>query len=620
MNQIRIKIEKLLENQLGIKGIKLEIPPESDWGDFSLPCFQFSKELKLLPNKIAEKFKEIIKDNLISKTEIKGPYLNIHLNKKEVMKDIFSPKKAKKKSKKKEKVLIEYLSANPNKPLHLGQARNICIGDSLVKISKYLGYETHAGTYGDDSGVNVGYNLVGHLYYNYPLKTDKKFDHYSGEIYMSMKKREEEGGENFKKQISSIISHIEKNDNLKISKLHKEYTRRCAIAQFESCWKINSFFDFVTWETDILKLGFFKETIEKLKSMGFVKFADKGEAKGCWILDLSEEEEFKNTRNPYQILIRSDGTITYPAKDIVYAIWKLGFLDRDFFYKKLVQQSNKDWIFTTSSEKKESEKKDFGNYDRAIAVVDNRQTYAQNVVKTALKMLGYLKGDKKYHHLAYGVVYLTPQTLIDFEFNLTEKEKKQDRLPFSSRKGWFVTIDGLFDMLIEKIKSGSENKEISHNKIAMGVIRFDFIKTDIQQDIVFDLDKAIDLKGDTGMYVLYTFARISSIFEKAGSNIAINKIDNNIINNLNENLEWEIIKEISKKEEIIEEAFESLRPNILAQYLINISRLFNSYYEKHSIIKSEESIKISRLFLLRKIKETMREVMILIGMEELDKI
>jgi arginyl-tRNA synthetase len=626
MKKIENKLKNILKEKLDINNFYLEIPPESQMGDFSLPCHQFSKELKRDPNEIAKEFSEKLKNEYISKIEVIGPYLNIFLNKEIVIKDIFEEKKEK--IEKKEKVLIEFLSANPNKPLHIGQGRNICIGDSMVRISKYLGYRTDAGSYGDDSGVNVGYNLLAHLEYGYPLETEMKFDHYCGKIYTEMRQKEEKEekeNENFKEKLSKILLSIEKGDDKKILELHKEYTRKCTIAQFETCWKMNSFFNLITWETDILWLKFFEETFEKLKESGFVKYSDEGETKGTWILDLSNEEEFKNTKNPYQILVKSDGVATYPAKDIVYAIWKLGYLEKDFFYQKLVKQPNNQYIFTTSSEKENSEKVDFGNYDLSFAVIDNRQSYAQKVVKKALEILGYLKKGKEYYHISYGVVYLTPKTLIDFGFEISEEEKKEKKLPFSSRKGWFITIDETYNLMKKKVIEEFKKRNIdkneewineTSNKITLGAFRFYLLKTDIKQDIVFDIDSALDMKGDTGMYILYTFARISSIFKK----IKEKKEEKINYSLLKEDLEWEIIKEISKKEEMIEEAFNSLSPNILCSYLLNLSQLFNSYYSKISIIKSEEEIKNVRLNLLKKIQLTLKEVMNLIGMIEVEEV
>jgi len=81
------------------------------------------------------------------------------------------------------------MNANPNKPLHIGQARNVCIGDAMRRTFRHLGYDIDATNYGDDSGVNVGYNIVGHLYYDYPTSTEMKFDHYCGKIYEEMRKK-----------------------------------------------------------------------------------------------------------------------------------------------------------------------------------------------------------------------------------------------------------------------------------------------------------------------------------------------------------------------------------------------------------------------------------------------
>lgn len=646
MQKIKEKIIDILSEQLNLDDLILEIPPQSEMGDLALPCHQFSKSLKKSPTEIAQDFSTKINHSLITKTEVAGPYLNIFLNRVEFARSVFEENG--KRENKNEKaspvglwprVSVEYLSANPNKPLHIGQARNICIGDSMIRMSKFLGYQTDAINYGDDSGVNVGYNIVGHLYYGYPLETELKFDHYCGKIYTEIRQKEEDV--QFKEKLTETLLAIEKKSDLKISALHKDYTQKCAIAQFESCWKMNVFFDLINWETDILHLDLFDSVFEKLKASGFVKYAEEGEAKGCWILDLSQEEEFKGMERPYQILVKSDGVATYVAKDIAYAIWKLGFLDKNFFYKKLIKQPNNQVIFTTTSEEKDSEKKDFGNYHKSFAVIDNRQSHAQNVVKKALEILGYLKQGRDYHHLSYGVVYLTPKTLLDFGFTLSDEEKSEKRLPFSSRKGWFITIDETFEILKKKAKQEclmrNEDKDLkwiddTTEKIALGAMRYYLLKTDISQDIVFDIDSALDLRGDTGMYILYTYARISSIFEKSNFSChsrVMPKADPPLAEKRNldldysllqENLEWEIIKEISKKEEVIENAFNNLTPNIVCGYLFNLCQLFNTYYAQASIIKSEDSLKIARLNLLAKLQSTLKETMNLIGMIEIDKV
>lgn len=125
--------------------------------------------------------------------------------------------------------------------------------------------------------MNVGYNIVGHLYYGVPLETDKKFDHYCGEVYLKMRGYDEDP--EFKQRLSQTLLSIEKADDEKVLKLHEEYVKRCTIEQLKTCWRLGASFDMINRETDILHLNLFEEAIEMLKKNGHVKFADEGDAK-----------------------------------------------------------------------------------------------------------------------------------------------------------------------------------------------------------------------------------------------------------------------------------------------------------------------------------------------------
>jgi len=144
-----------------------------------------------------------------------------------------------------------------------------------------------------------------------------------------------------------------------------------------------------------------------------MKFADDGEAKGCRILDLSSLSEYQKEEKQYQILIKSDGVATYIAKDIAFALWKLGYLSKDFGYDIFEQDPRGETIYTTNAHPDEKiTNHGFGNYDTAITVIDNRQLPAQAIVNSAFKLLNLDKDHKHYLPLGYGVVYLTPATLI----------------------------------------------------------------------------------------------------------------------------------------------------------------------------------------------------------------
>lgn len=614
---IAIPVEELLA--------MIEIPPENIPGDFAFPCFKLSKLLKKSPQQIAEELEKNLHSDYFSSFQNLSGYLNAHIAQPRFISDSFELQTSGFKPLWNERVLIEYMNANPNKPLHIGQARNVCIGDSMRRIYENLWYTIHAFNYGDDSWVNVGYNIVGHIFYEYPLETDLKFDHYCGKIYEDMRKKDEDP--RFKQLLSETLLKIEEGEDEDLKKLHYDYTRRCALDQIRTCRRMNAYFDAIARETDVLHLKFFAEAMDLLREKWVMKFADDGEAKGCWILDLSSLPEYQKEEKKYQILIKSDGVATYVAKDIAFALRKLGYLTKDFGYDIFEQDPRGETIYTTNSEPTEKQTKyGFGNYDTAITVIDNRQLQAQAIVQSAFKLLELDKDHKQYLPLGYGVVYLTPQTLTKLWYKLTAEELAEKRLPFSSRKWRTVTLDEMMKMLHDK--AYRESKERNSEKddvrldevaeaIAIGSLRFFLMRLDIDKDLVFDIDEVLDMQGETGAYILYTWARIQSIIDAAG---VVEKIEaNTAASLLTVPEEFALIKKIAEFDSVIVEAKNQLAPYLICRYLLDIAKLLNSYYAAVHIIKSEEQTKKARVMLLEKVRDTLQKWMDLIGMKFLDR-
>lgn len=614
--------------QLGIDEIIniIEIPPENISGDLAFPCFQLSKVLKKAPAMIAEDLKNQLSSPYFSHFEVIGPYLNAHINREQFISDVFANEESLPATHDNHttKVLIEYMSANPNKPLHIGQARNICIWDTMKRIYSQLGYETHTSNYGDDSGVNVWYNIVGHLYYGIPITSEKKFDHYCGEIYTQMRAKDEDP--EFKKLLSETLLKIEEGKDPDIYSIHQEYTKECATEQIKTCWRMGASFDIINWETDILHMKFFAEAIDLLKDKWFVKYTDEWDAAGCRIIDLSSLPEYENAEKQYQILIKSDGVATYVAKDIAFAMWKLGYLTKDFFYKVFAHEPNGNIIYSTTTDNGEHKEK-FGNYNVAVTVIDNRQLPPQEVVKSSLKLLGYLNKNKEYIPLWYGVVYLTPSTLLSFGYELTEEEKAEKRLPFASRKGRTVTIDEMLQMLHEKAyretkernaEKDAERLDDVSEKIAVGSLRFFLIKSDITKDITFDTNEVLDMQWETWAYILYTWARLQSVVDSIET-IVEQKTPEDLWKLLKEQEEFELLKKIAERENTLIEAKEEHAPHLICRYLLDICRLANSYYANVKIRVPEEDIKAARIHLLEKTIVTIKKWMATIGMEFIER-
>lgn len=618
-HQTRLSFDEIIE--------LIEIPPENIWWDLAFPCFQISKVNKKPPHLIAQDIVSQLHSKFFAEFKAVGPYVNAYINKKQFTEDIFSTPEQTPADRGNQdtKVLVEYMSANPNKPLHIGQARNICIGDSIKKIYNHLWYQTHASNYGDDSWVNVWYNIVGHLHYWLPIDTEKKFDHYCGEIYTKMREKDEDP--EFKKILSETLRKIEEGKDPDVYRIHQEYTKKCALEQIKTCRRMNASFDMINRETDILHMKFFAEAIDLLKEKWYVKYIEEWEATGCWVIDLSSLPEYQKEEKKYQILIKSDGVATYIAKDIAFAMWKLGYLTKDFLYKTFTHESDGNIIYTTTGNDTWEHKEKFWNYNKAITVIDNRQLHPQEVVKSSLKLLGYLNKNKEYNPLGYGVVYLTPKTLLNFGYTLTEEEQKEKRLPFASRKWWTVTIDEMLQMLHEKAyretkernpERDAERLDDVSEKIAIGSLRFFLIKSDISKDIVFDVDEALDMQGESWAYILYTWARIQSLIDNNPDPI-IQISPEELAQNLTEDNEFDLIKKISERNDVVLSAEKESAPHIICRYLLDISKSVNSYYANTKILKSNDPIKSARITLLEKVLEKMRNWMDLIGMSFLER-
>lgn len=616
------EIELPLEELLAM----IEIPPENIPGDFAFPCFQLAKQAKQAPNILAQQFAEKFSSEYFEKFQAVGGYLNAHINKKIFINNFFEfwilNSKFWIKDSSKTKVLIEYMSANPNKPLHIGQARNVCIGDSMRRIYEYLGYDVTTCDYGDDSGVNVGYNIVGHLYYGMPLETKKKFDHYCGEVYSEMRKLEEDPV--FKQRLSDTLLKIEEGTDPDIKALHQKYTQECTEQQIVSCRRMGAYFDLVAWETNILHMKFFADAITILKEQWFVKYADDGDAKGCRILDLSSLLEYQKEEKQYQIMIKSDGVATYIAKDIAFAMRKLGYLQKDFWYEQSREDPRGVKMYTTSTDIEKGKTHGFGNYDSAITVIDYRQIPPQEIVRSALKLIGHDQEKKQYLPLGYGVIYLTPETLLKLKYTLSDEEKKEKKLPFASRKWWTVTLDEMLDMLHKKAYFESKEKNLEKDdsrldavaeSLAVSALRFFLIRGDITKDIVFDLDEVMDMQWETWAYILYTWARMQSIIDSAWV-LEMKKFDPLL---LQQEEEFSLIKKMLMFDEIVIKSKEDLAPHYIAKYCFDLAQWVNGYYAHTKILVDDEPTKIARIVLLKKILETLKKWMDLIWMRFLER-
>lgn len=629
-NQVKTLItDSLKKNKLPTLSFEPTEPPRYEYGDLSVSiCITIANKIGEKPFDIAQKVAAKIELNdksFIEKIEV-HPQGYINFKKKyaeyaysTLHEAIENKDYGKLQIGNNKKVGIEHTSVNPNKALHYGHLRNIVIGDSIRRILEFTGHNVQVLNYIDDSGLQIADLVVGFKYAGFPIEPNKeiKFDHYCGDtVYVTVNEQYSSNNELVEAQ-KKVLKELENHDS-ENAKFASIITKRILKEQLKTCWRIGSRYDLLNFESHILQTKMWDDVFAQLKSTGVTTLVKDGKNDGCWIVNIKEEKEGED-----KILLRSNGTATYIAKDIPYAAWKIGAISDRFGYKIFSEQPDGSKLWTTSIEKNDTNNPKFAPYSKVITVIDVRQSRLQRIIGEILSNLSEKENIGEYIHLSYEVVFLSKNT--SKELGLKTEEK--DMVSMSGRKGIYVNADDVLDKLHAKAyeetkKRNSDESEEWLNEVAekimISAIRFDLLKQDLDKTIVFDLNQALALEGESGPYIQYTFARASRIIEK--SNIEPS-IEMEWTKKLTDSTEILLIRQISKFDIIIEDTVKYLSPNILARYLGNLVSLFNGFYEKMPVLKEkDENIKMGRLALVKSFQNVVKKGLELLGIEATKKI
>ena len=197
----------------------------------------------------------------------------------------------------------------------------------------------------------------------------------------------------------------------------------------------------------------------------------------------------------------------------------------------------------------------------------------------------------------------------------------------SGRRGIYVNADDVLDAVHGKAYAETKKRNPVEDdawlhgtaeKIAVAAIRFELLKQDLDKTIVFDLERALDLEGETGPYLQYAYARASRIMEKAGDSLSIDSAD---LSKLTDSSEMMLVKEISKFDVIVEDAVKNLAPKVIARYLYNTVSLFNTFYERMPVLKEpDETLKAARLALIKAFQTVVENGLGQLGIETPERI
>jgi len=561
-----------LESFSSEKALELiEIPPNSELGDYAFPCFRLSKELQKSPNDIALSLNsEIDLPKAFSRSEAVGPYINFFLERgafaEAVLPEVLSKRGEYGKSwlGKRKKVMVEYSAPNANKPLHLGHLRNDSIGMAVSNLLEATGHSVVRANLVNDRGVHICKVMLAYGKWGEnasPEGKHEKSDHFVGKYYVlfDQKSKEEAGLEI---EVQKMLQDWEKGD-AKTRALWKKITDWAISGMHETYMEFGSRFDVEFRESE------FYDKATPLIEMGLKKGVfEKGED-GAIIANLEKFGLQKKT------VLRSDGTSIYLTNDL--ALTKHKF-------------------------------EEYG-LDKAIWVVASEQNLYFGQLFKILELLGF-KWAADCKHLSYGMVNLP-----------TGKMK--------SREGTVVDADNL----IAEVKELARNEILEREKdvpeaelekrsraIALSAIKFFLLKVEAQKDLLFIPEESVSFDGETGPYLLYSLARAKSILAKARQDgYAKGAKAKSEFGKLTEKSEFELIKKIHAYPNAVQSSLSSLSPHTLCQYLLSLSEAFNSFYHEHKVLEAGEGLREARLGMVEAFAVSLENGLGLLSIECLER-
>ncbi|HET9213024.1 MAG TPA: arginine--tRNA ligase [Thermoanaerobaculia bacterium] len=613
------ELARVIREKLGVEHAPvLEVPPRRDLGDLASPAaMQLARSLKRNPRAIAEEIAaafagpDCALPQYVRDVQIQGAgYLNFSLDRAAIAAALLDadPLGGQGNAGRADKILIEHTNINPNKAAHIGHLRNAVLGDVLARSLRGLGFPVEVQNYIDDTGVQVADVVVGFIDIRGLSPADieaipEPFDFYCWDLYSEVGRWYEEDPERQKLRRETLHEmEIGQGDRAAVGRL---VARRIVRRHLATMRRIDVGYDLLTRESEVLGRRFFEKAFGQLKQSGAVRLEKDGKNAGCWVMPLSQSEEFAGLEDPDKVIIRSDGTVTYVGKDIAYQLWKFGLLGEDFVYG--FWDEEKVWETVPEGTGQDGHPP-FGQGRRVINVIDARQSYLQKIVRAGLEALDHKEEAERSVHFAYEMVTLTPATARALGY-LAADDESDKALEMSGRKGIGVKADDLLDQLTTKGRAEAQrrNPELSDGEldrlggqVAVAALRFFMTKATTNRVIGFDLDEALNFEGESGPYIQYAAVRVKNIrrrLREAGLADSVSAAEvaalpgELLVDEL-----WDMILEVAQIAETVEKGAESLELSLIARQTLVLAQKLNALYRKHPILKEEDPrIRAARL-------------------------
>ena len=637
--------------ELKIAEPALDTPPNSAMGDLSLAaCFELARALRRSPREIAQTIApHLLPLEGLERVDIAGAgYLNFYLERPAFAAALFgvrhSPVAAS--SSAQGKILVEHTSINPNKAAHIGHLRNAVLGDTFVRLLRFQGNQVEIQNYIDNTGVQVADVVVGFLHLEkkncgdvQQLMADPliRFDYHCWDLYAQVFRFYADNPAALSLR-SEALRAIEEGQG-EMAAMAEMISTAIVRAHLETMWRLNVRYDLLAQESEILRLDFWRSAFELLKERGAIRFASEGKNQGCWVMSLAaagpDEGDAEAGEEDVKIIVRSNGTVTYVGKDIAYHLWKFGLLGKDFGYSLFWRYPDQHPVWRTTVEG-QPDAPPFGHATLAYSVIDQRQSYLQNIVAAAFRALGYQTQADNLRHFAYEVVGLSPRCAEELGLELNEEDRRRSYVEVSGRKGLGIKADDLVDALIKKALEEVQGRQITQaaagqeqvaRQIAVGALRYFLLKFSTRIIIAFDLKEALAFEGETGPYLQYSVVRARNIFRKyaeteptfspagLGDWLRGEQIKEFLTGEDTETL-WELVLLAGQLEMVVEQAAATSEPAVLAKYAFRLAQAFNNFYHRYHILsEADRARQLFLLYLVELVNQTLSRTLELLGIE-----
>lgn len=527
----------------------LEIPPNSELGDFALPCFSLAKSLKKSPVDIAKDLAPLVSDELISATS-EGPYVNFLINAKDFVKQVISKILSEKEvygseNNKEKTIVIDYSGPNVAKNMGIHNLRSTIIGQALVNSYRFLGYNVVGVNHLGDWGTQFGKLIWALEKWSNPEELQEKGILFLNQMYVKFHEEAEKQPE-IEDEGRAWFKKIEDGDAR--AQMWWKLFVEISLEDYNKIYKrLNINFDDTKGESFYIPL--LDKTIQKLEEKKLTSISE-----GALVVDFNDE------KMPPCLLKKSDGATLYGTRDLAAALYRL---------------------------------KEYNPY-KILYAVDIAQELHFKQVFRVLELLDQ-KNKDIFEHIKFGRLSFPDGGMSTRKGNIVPLNEVLDKAK-----------EKVLEIIQEK-NPKLENKEEVAEMVGCGAVIFGDLSQDRIHNIIFEWDKVLDFQGETAPYVQYTIARINSIMKQSEYSDILD------YSKISGDDEKKIAIQLDKFNKIVNDVINQNKPHHIAKYAIALSQQFNNYYSKNKILHEDPNIRNARIQLIYAVSIVLTSSLKLLG-------